>query len=180
MWLNLCFVCTYIITIHIWNIRCEISLKEVLWDFIQKKSKLLQERAWCHKGTMNDVIKWKHFPRFLLLVRGIHRSPVDSLTKASNAELWCFLWCATDQMAQQIVDVQWWWFETPSCSLWRHSNVNAKYTCFVRWLCAVDVIIELTIHNRWTNSWINTECLLRQWRNEETHVDVARTSHGDS
>ena len=39
-----------------------------------------------------DVTKWKHFPRYWLFVWGIHRSPVDSLTKASDAELWCFLW----------------------------------------------------------------------------------------
>ena len=26
----------------------------------------------------DDVIKWKHFPRYWLFVRGIHRSPVNS------------------------------------------------------------------------------------------------------
>ena len=26
----------------------------------------------------DDVIKWKHFPRYWPFVRGIHRSPVDS------------------------------------------------------------------------------------------------------
>ena len=26
----------------------------------------------------DDVIKWKHFPRYWPLVRGIHRSPVNS------------------------------------------------------------------------------------------------------
>ena len=39
-----------------------------------------------------DVIKWKHFPRYLPFVRGIHRSPVNSPHKASDAELRCFLW----------------------------------------------------------------------------------------
>ena len=29
-------------------------------------------------GTHNDVIKWKHSPRYWLFVRGIHRSPVNS------------------------------------------------------------------------------------------------------
>ena len=29
----------------------------------------------------NDVIKWKHFPRYWPFVRGIHRSPVNSLHK---------------------------------------------------------------------------------------------------
>ena len=35
----------------------------------------------------DDVIKWEHFPRYWSFVRGIHRSPVNSLTKASDAEL---------------------------------------------------------------------------------------------
>ena len=39
-------------------------------------------------------------------------------TKASDAELWCFLWSASELSKQS-----WgWWFETPSCSLWRHPN----------------------------------------------------------
>ena len=38
----------------------------------------------------DDVIKWKHFPRYWPFVRGIHR------TKASDTELWCFLWSASE------------------------------------------------------------------------------------
>ena len=38
----------------------------------------------------DDVIKWKHFPRFWPFVRGIHRSRWIPHTKASDAELWCF------------------------------------------------------------------------------------------
>ena len=37
----------------------------------------------------DDVIKWKHFPRF----RGPRWIP---RTKASDAELWCFLWSASE------------------------------------------------------------------------------------
>ena len=34
---------------------------------------------WPYKGILHDeVIKWKHFPRYWPFVRGIHRSPVDS------------------------------------------------------------------------------------------------------
>ena len=39
--------------------------------------------------THDDVIKWKHFPCYWPFVRGIHRGH-----KASDAELWCFLWSA--------------------------------------------------------------------------------------
>ena len=41
----------------------------------------------------DDVIKWKHFPHYWPFVRGIftgHRW--IPRTKASGAELWCFLW----------------------------------------------------------------------------------------
>ena len=68
----------------------------------------------------DDVIKWKHFPRYRPFVRGIHRSPVNSRTKACNAELWCFLWSSTEQ---QLSKQSWgWWFETPSRPSWRHRN----------------------------------------------------------
>ena len=42
----------------------------------------------------DDVIKWKHFPRNWSFVRGIHRWILR--TKASDAELWCFLWFASE------------------------------------------------------------------------------------
>ena len=44
----------------------------------------------------DDVIKWKHFPRNWPFVRGIHRSRRIPHTKASDAELWCFLWSASE------------------------------------------------------------------------------------
>ena len=37
-----------------------------LWDVIN------------HPSPHDDVIKWKHFPRYWPFVRGIHRSPVNS------------------------------------------------------------------------------------------------------
>ena len=44
----------------------------------------------------DDVIKWRQFPRYWPFVRGIHRSPVNSHTNASDAELWCSLWSASE------------------------------------------------------------------------------------
>ena len=44
----------------------------------------------------DDVIKWKHFPRNWPFVRGIHRSRWIPHTKASDAELWCFLWSTSE------------------------------------------------------------------------------------
>ena len=43
----------------------------------------------------DDVIKWKHFPRYWPFVRGIHRSPVNSPHKGQWDEAWTFsLICA--------------------------------------------------------------------------------------
>ena len=33
---------------------------------------------WCFLWLHDDVMKWKHFPRYWPFVRGIHRSPVNS------------------------------------------------------------------------------------------------------
>ena len=50
----------------------------------------------CWSWSHDDVIKWKHFPRYWPFVRGIHRSRWIPHTKASDAELWCFLWSASE------------------------------------------------------------------------------------
>ena len=42
----------------------------------------------------NDVIKWKHYSPYWPFVRRIHRHRWIPITKASHAELWCFLWSA--------------------------------------------------------------------------------------
>ena len=44
----------------------------------------------------DDVIKWKHFPPNWLFVLWIHRPRWIPHTKASHAELWCFLWSASE------------------------------------------------------------------------------------
>ena len=80
-------------------------------------------RKLCHH---NDVIKWKDFPRYWPFVRGIHS------TKASDAELWCFLWSAPEK---RLSKQSWgWWFETLSPPLWRHCNDS--YFFFVKSLLA--------------------------------------------
>ena len=81
-------------------------------------------RTWTHRvGTKmskiyhDDVIQWNHFPRYWPFVRGIHRLPVNYLTKTSDAELWCFLWL---RLNKRLSKPRRWWFKTPSRSLWHH------------------------------------------------------------
>ena len=65
------------------------------WSLVVKRNfpcKQLHIFPYAH----DDVIKWKHFPRNWPFVRGIHRSRWIPHTKASDAELWCFLWSASE------------------------------------------------------------------------------------
>ena len=74
----------------------------------------------CCDFTKHDaVIRWKHFPRCWPFVKGIHMW--IPLTKASDAELWCFLWSAPEQKRLSKHSTCR-WFEAPSRSLWRHCN----------------------------------------------------------
>ena len=69
----------------------------------------------------DDVIKWKHFPRYWPFEKGIHRSPVDSPHKGQwhRALMFTCIWALNKWLSKQ----SWgWWFETPSRSLWRHCN----------------------------------------------------------
>ena len=77
---------------------------------------------WCNH---DDVIIWKHFPRYWPFVRGIHRSPVNSPHKGQwrGALMFFFYFRLNKGLSKQ----SWgWWFETLSRPLWRHSN---EYAC---------------------------------------------------
>ena len=71
---------------------------------------------WSH----NDVIKWKHFPRYWPFVRGIHRSPVNSRTKPVTRSFDVFFDLHLNQQLSK--HRRRWWFGTPSRSLWHHCN----------------------------------------------------------
>ena len=49
-----------------------------VWPFFQCKCRNIMMPLWAMWPNYDDVIKWKHFPRYWPFVRGIHRSPVNS------------------------------------------------------------------------------------------------------
>ena len=79
----------------------------------------LKSRPYPH----HDVIKWKHFPRYRPFVWGIHRSLVNSPHKGPVMRSFdvFFDLRLNKRLSKQS---QGWWFETPSCPLWRHRNVS--------------------------------------------------------
>ena len=70
----------------------------------------------------DDVIKWKHFPRYWSVVRGIHRSPVNSPHKGQWRGAFDIFFDL--RLNKRLSKQSWgWWFETLSRPLIRQCNV---------------------------------------------------------
>ena len=85
------------------------------------------------KVIHDDVIKWKHFPRYWSFVRGIHRSTVNSPRKGQwRGALMNFF---DLRLNKRLSKQSWGWlFETPSRLLWRHCNFEITgYSPNVTW-----------------------------------------------
>ena len=120
-------------TLHIIDMYLSVFIlkKNVLWVWFGvwwvKDSEGGRVRDICRKMVRfvshDDVIKWKHFPRYWRFVRGIHRLPVNSPHKGQWRGVLVFsLICALNKL---LITQSWgWWFETLSCSWWRHCNAE--------------------------------------------------------
>ena len=71
------------------------------WGWVLNKNHVLWGAVWV--GIHYDVIKWKHFPRYWLCVRGIHWSPVNSQRPATRSFDISF-----DLRLNKRVSKQWW------------------------------------------------------------------------
>ena len=78
-------------TVELWD-SCDRSLKDI------KQTLCIIKLNDCRQQTEApihvDVVKWKHFPRYWPFVWELTGQLWNPLTKASYAELWCFLWSA--------------------------------------------------------------------------------------
>ena len=78
-------------------------------------------QTWPMVNLHNDVIKWKHFPRYWPFVRGIHfvTGDLHSQRPVTRSFDVFFDLCLNKGLKEQSLGR---WFETPSRSLWRHCN----------------------------------------------------------
>ena len=75
----------------------------------------------------DDVIKWKHFPRYWPFVRGIHRSPVNSPYR-KNPVTQSFEIFFGLHVNKRLSKQSWgWWFEMLSRPLWHHCTDNKRW-----------------------------------------------------
>ena len=131
-----------------WNVqgrkhpgRCTFAEPELL--SYRKPKHVVQDKKNGHKNPNNshnaclcqsikydDAIKWKHFPRYWPFVRGIRRSPVNSPHKGQwrGGVMFSLIYAWMNGWVKQ----SWgWWFETPSRSLWRHSNESTTTNMYI-------------------------------------------------
>ena len=116
-----------------------------------------------HRDAMmiryDDVIKCKHFPRYWSFVRGIHRWPVDSPHKGQWSRAFgVFFYLRLNKRLSKQTRRR--WFETPSCSLWRHCNGNTwwklegisyhRLCCTGVRVCAVPIPYRRNFMNHFT------------------------------
>ena len=101
----------------------------------------------------DDVIKWKHFPRYWAFVRGIHRSPVNSIHKGQGRGAWMFsVICAWTNGKQLSKQLRCRWFKTPLRSLCR--QCNACYCWLPIMLQYITRLIDIIIiFAKWYDKW---------------------------
>ena len=76
---------------------------------------------WVKIKTQDDVIKWKHFPRYWPFCAG--NSPVTGEFPSQRPVTRCFDIFFDLRPNKHLSEQSWgWWFETPSCPLWRQCN----------------------------------------------------------
>ena len=108
----------------------------------------------------DELIKWKHFPRYWPFVRGIHRSLVNSPHKGQWRRAFIFFYLRLNKgLSKQS---RGWWFETPSCSLWRHCDESL--------LSGIPKCTFWLIKKAWS-------CLNLEVRNSKTHKPSFRQYH---
>ena len=112
------FYCTIFVVLQLYGVTLGLEISWRCSTFVCRRD----SEVFNH----DDVIKWKHFPRYWPFVRGIPRSGLG-LTQSFDVFF--------DLRLNKRLSKQSWccWFEMSSRPLWRHCNANetAKYKTVV-------------------------------------------------
>ena len=85
----------------------------------------------------DDVIKWKHFPRYWPFVVTGEFFTQRPVTRSFDV---FFDLRLNERLSKQ----SWgWWFETPSLPLWRHINVRARPIFMQDWIMISLIVCEM-------------------------------------
>ena len=126
------------------------------------------KRKW---GIHDDVIKWKYFSRYWPFVRGIDRSPVNSLHKGP----WRFEVFFDLRLNKWLSKRSWgWWFETPSHLLRYHCNDNPTHYADVWFLlpyynCGKHNEINMVFVDEQPTKLLHCINILKFWSSDAIH-----------
>ena len=129
----------YIVSSMQWKLyTCLECYLSKLWSILLSASICQIGRCTCrhyidvtaiHISWHDDVIKWKHFPRYWPFVRGINRWIARTKPVTRSFDVFFDL-----RLNNRLSKQSWgWWFETLSCPLWRqrNGNVNGHLFCII-------------------------------------------------
>ena len=92
---------------NLWPLKLS-SCGRVLWESRIHTRKILGVHCMVFRHRKSALNAWwchqmEIFPCYWPFMRGIHPSPWIPLTKASDTELWCFLWSAPEQTIEKKI-----------------------------------------------------------------------------
>ena len=91
--------------------HCNVTAVDLYVLRYMHHEKMPIDRPFCQGQPHDDVIKWKHFPRYWPFVRRIRRSPVNSLHKGQWRGALMFFYL---RLNKRLSKQSWvWWSETP-------------------------------------------------------------------
>ena len=138
------------------------------------------------KSPYDDVIKWKHFPRYWPFVRGIHGEfPAQRpVTRSFNVFF--------DLLLNKRLSKQSWggWLETLSRQLWCHCNDLLSYRYTVRHNIVLNIqqgcrkyiaLVRLRSHTRHLGTLVSLLCpFLVTWFNLNPSMDIQSYALGSA
>ena len=115
-----------------------------------------------NRSIHDDVIKWKHFPRYWPFVRGIHREFTGHRSQRPVTRSFdvFFDLCLNKRLSKQS---RGWWFETPSRPLWHHCNGQMDF-CWYPIICVKSLQFILKPNTLRFHLWVPESHEL-QWLN---------------
>ena len=147
-------------TAHIQNFT--VIARYTAWPSCDGKLSELLKAVFTNTDLTRCCHQMETFPALLALYEGLHRSTVVPLTKASNAELLCFLWSAPEHKLEQAIEMLVIW-DTIGY-VWRHwldwnySYPTVVYTrrrCYIFYRY-VPVSSRMIIPCKWCAKWVFT------------------------
>ena len=180
---------------NIITIYLPVNLLSVLVFFQMLGIHEIEMREVCGKNRHDDVIKWKHFPRYWPCVGGIHRSPVNSPHKGqwrgalmfSLIRVWINDWVDNHEAGDlrrhrghYDVNVMKTIFKRIGCRILSIGHIKSAVLFIPTNMICIDVIIDISfvchhILHYWISARLEVGLVSCHFRNNHSIVNCIMT-----